>query len=98
VSYGGVGERIIISPQFHRTHHALRATGRRSSNYGTALPWWDILFGTARFHDTTVETGDAGAEPALVNGSWGEQQIAGFRRMIRLARRSRGLPATKSAS
>ena len=52
-------------------------------------PWWDILFGTARFHDNTVETGDAGAEPALVNGSWGEQQLAGFRRMIRLARRGR---------
>lgn len=98
VSYGWLGERIVISPQFHRTHHALRAAGRRSSNYGTALPWWDILFGTARFRDTTVETGDAGAEPALVNGSWGEQQIAGFQRMIRLARRSRRLPATKSAS
>ena len=98
VSYGRVGERIVISPQFHRTHHALKAAGRRSSNYGTALPWWDMLFGTARFHDSTVETGDAGAEPALVSGSWGEQQAAGFRRMIRLGRRGRGLLAGKSGS
>ena len=35
----------------------------------------------------TVETGDAGAEPALVNGSWGAQQSAGFRRMMRLGKR-----------
>lgn len=98
VSYGWLGERIFISPQFHRTHHALKAAGRRSSNYGTALPWWDMLFGTARFDDTAIETGDAGAEPALVSGSWGEQQAAGFRRMIRLGRRGRGLTAGKSAS
>jgi sterol desaturase/sphingolipid hydroxylase (fatty acid hydroxylase superfamily) len=98
VRYGWIGERILVSPQFHRTHHALRAAGRRSCNYGTALPWWDILFGTARFQDNTVETGDAGAERALVNGSWGEQQRAGFRRMIRLARRSRKTPAIRTAS
>jgi len=85
--YGWLGERIFVSPQFHRTHHALRAAGRRSTNYGTALALWDVLFGTARFHDATVETGDAGAEPALVNGSWGAQQRAGIRRMMRLARR-----------
>jgi sterol desaturase/sphingolipid hydroxylase (fatty acid hydroxylase superfamily) len=98
VNYGWRGGHIFISPQFHRTHHALRAAGRRSCNFGTALPWWDILFGTARYHDSTVETGDAGAEPALVNGSWGEQQRAGFRRMVRLARRGRKTAAVRTAS
>lgn len=98
VTYGWLGERIFISPQFHRTHHALKAAGRRSANYGTALPWWDILFGTARFNDATVETGDAGAEPALVSGSWGEQQTAGVRRMIRLGRRGNSLVTRRSAS
>jgi sterol desaturase/sphingolipid hydroxylase (fatty acid hydroxylase superfamily) len=97
VSYGWLGEHVLISPRFHRTHHALRAAGRRSCNFGTALSWWDILFGTARFRDNTVETGDAGAEPALVNGSWGEQQRAGFRRMIRLARRGRKITAARTA-
>jgi sterol desaturase/sphingolipid hydroxylase (fatty acid hydroxylase superfamily) len=98
VSYGRMGERILISPQFHRTHHALRAAGRRSSNYGTALPWWDMLFGTAKFRDNTVETGDAGADPAMVKGSWGEQQRAGIRRMIRLARRVKKAPAVRTVS
>ncbi len=58
---------------------------------------WDIAFRTARFRDNTVETGDAGAEPALVNGPWGEQQLAGFRRMIRLARRGKKAPAMRAA-
>ena len=48
---------------------------------------WDISFGTARFRDNTIETGDAGAEPALVNGSWGAQQLAGFRRMNQVLER-----------
>jgi sterol desaturase/sphingolipid hydroxylase (fatty acid hydroxylase superfamily) len=97
VGYGWLGEHIFISPQFHRTHHALRAAGRRSCNFGTTLSLWDISFGTARFRDHTVETGDAGAERALVDGSWGEQQVAGFRRMLRLARRARKTPATRAA-
>lgn len=88
ISYGWLGDRILVSPRFHRTHHALKAAGRRSCNFGTALPWWDMLFCTARFRDNTVETGDAGAEPVMATGSWAQQQAAGFRRMVRLARRA----------
>lgn len=98
ISYGWLGERIFISPRFHRTHHALKAAGRRSCNFGTALSWWDMAFGTARFGDHTVETGDAGAEVAMVSGSWGQQQAAGFRRMIRLSRRGRRSRAVRAAS
>ncbi len=98
ISYGWLGDRILVSPRFHRTHHALKAAGRRSCNFGTALPWWDMLFGTARFHDNTVETGDSGAEPAMVTGSWGQQQAAGFRRMVRLARIARKARAVRASS
>jgi sterol desaturase/sphingolipid hydroxylase (fatty acid hydroxylase superfamily) len=98
ISYGWLGDHILISPRFHRTHHALKAAGRRSCNFGTALSWWDILFGTAKFRDNTVETGDAGAEPAMVTGSWGEQQAAGFRRMVRLGRRARKSHAARAES
>jgi sterol desaturase/sphingolipid hydroxylase (fatty acid hydroxylase superfamily) len=98
LSYGWLGSHIFVSPRFHRTHHALRAAGRRSCNFGTALSLWDILFKTARFNDNTVETGDAGAEPALVNGTWAEQQAAGFRRMVRLARRAKKTAAVGTAS
>jgi sterol desaturase/sphingolipid hydroxylase (fatty acid hydroxylase superfamily) len=98
ITYGWLGEHVLVSPGFHRTHHALRAAGRRSSNYGTALSVWDILFSSARFGDNTVETGDAGAEPALVGGSWGAQQAAGLRRMVRLGHRGRKPSAVRTAS
>jgi sterol desaturase/sphingolipid hydroxylase (fatty acid hydroxylase superfamily) len=98
LGYGWIGSHILVSPRFHRTHHALRAAGRRSCNFGTTLSLWDILFRTARYNDNTIETGDAGAEPALVNGSWAEQQAAGFRRMIRLGRRGRKTAAAGAAS
>jgi sterol desaturase/sphingolipid hydroxylase (fatty acid hydroxylase superfamily) len=98
IDYGWLGDHILVSPQFHRTHHALKAAGRRRCNFGTALSWWDILFGTARFHDNTVETGDAGAEPAMVAGSWRQQQAAGFHRMWRLALRARKTRAARASS
>jgi sterol desaturase/sphingolipid hydroxylase (fatty acid hydroxylase superfamily) len=98
ISYGWLGDRILIAPRFHRTHHALKAAGRRSCNFGTALSWWDQIFGTAKFQDHTVETGDAGAEPAMFKGSWAEQQAAGFRRMVRLARRGRKAHAARAIS
>jgi sterol desaturase/sphingolipid hydroxylase (fatty acid hydroxylase superfamily) len=98
ISYGWLGDHIFVSPGFHRTHHALRAAGRRSCNFGTAFSLWDILFGTAKFYENTIETGDAGAEPSLVNGSWGEQQAAGFRRMVRLARRGKKAAAVRTVS
>ena len=96
ISYGWLGDRVFVSPRFHRTHHALKAAGRRSTNFGTALSWWDQIFGTAKFHDHTIETGDAGAERAMVTGSWGEQQAAGLRRMVRLARRGRKTPTPRT--
>ena len=98
ISYGWLGDHIFISPRFHRTHHALKAAGRRSCNFGTALSWWDQIFGTAKFNDLTIETGDAGAEPAMITGSWGEQQAAGFRRMVRLARRARKAHTARTTS
>lgn len=57
--FGPVGERLWISPRFHRRHHAVgigheaRAPIRnpkvKGNNFGVLLPWWDMLFGTANF-------------------------------------------------
>jgi hypothetical protein len=44
-----------------------------------------MLFRTADFSRGFVETGDPTAEPALVNGSYLQQQRAGLRRMMALA-------------
>jgi sterol desaturase/sphingolipid hydroxylase (fatty acid hydroxylase superfamily) len=63
--FGRIGERVWISPRFHRLHHAIgvgheddragpQLVGGRSPplgghNFGVLLPWWDVLFGTASF-------------------------------------------------
>ena len=81
VSFGLIGERLLISPRFHRAHHGVLAYGRRSCNYGAVLPWWDIAFGTADFSADYVPTGDPSGEEALATGSWLAQQRSGLRRL-----------------
>ena len=85
LSFGRVGERLLISPRFHRAHHGVLAAGQRSANYGAILPWWDMLFRTADFDRAYVQTGDPSAEEALATGSYAQQQWAGLRRMARMA-------------
>jgi sterol desaturase/sphingolipid hydroxylase (fatty acid hydroxylase superfamily) len=87
INFGWLGERLLISPRFHRAHHATTAAGRESVNYGSVLPWWDMLFGTADFSPEYARTGDPGAEEALATGSYGAQQWAGLRRLLRGGRR-----------
>jgi len=82
--FGRLGERLLVSPRFHRAHHGVTAAGLVSVNYGAVLPWWDIVFGTADFSREFVVTGDPTAEEALATGSFVEQQWAGLRRMLGL--------------
>lgn len=83
VSFGWIGDRLLISPRFHRTHHGIRAAGRSSNNYGAIFPFWDMLFGSADFSHAYRHTGDPSAEEAMATGTWMQQQVAGFRRMFR---------------
>ncbi len=61
--FGRVGERLWVSPRFHRLHHAI-GIGHESPNqvlgghnFGVLLPWWDMLFGTANFEKRFDATG-----------------------------------------
>ena len=83
VSFGWLGERLVVSPRFHRAHHGVPAAGQDSANYGAVLPWWDMLFRTADFSADFVPTGDPTAEEAMVTGTYLAQQWAGIRRMLR---------------
>ncbi len=38
-------DRIAANPEFHHWHHASEADAV-GHNYGAALPWWDLAFGT----------------------------------------------------
>jgi len=64
VSFGWWGERLWVSPRFHRTHHGVgighETHGAHSlggHNFGVLLPWWDMLFGTADFGPRFEPTG-----------------------------------------
>jgi len=64
--FGPLGERLWVSPRFHRRHHSIgighesQAQGRTvlgGCNFGVLLPWWDMLFGTADFSPRYDDTG-----------------------------------------
>lgn len=64
VWFGRVGERLWVSPRFHRLHHSVgighESAGRQTlggANFGVLLPWWDMLFGTANFEKRFDPTG-----------------------------------------
>jgi len=50
LSFGRVGERLLVSPRYHRWHHALELPAghqyRYGCNFAVLLPLWDQLFGT----------------------------------------------------
>jgi sterol desaturase/sphingolipid hydroxylase (fatty acid hydroxylase superfamily) len=73
----GWADRLLISPKFHRRHHAIAAAGRRSCNYGAVFPFWDMAFGTADFSAGYLPTGDLKAPEALATGNYFAQQWAG---------------------
>lgn len=100
VHFGRIGERLMVSPRYHRLHHAIgighEAHGQGTlggCNFAVLFPVWDIVFGTARFGDTFEATGVRDQLPApqgvdrdYGHGFW-EQQWMGVKRMIEFSRR-----------
>ena len=95
LSFGRLGERLWVSPRFHRLHHAIglghESRGARTlggHNFGVLLPWWDMLFRTGNFeprYDATgirdqVEPDAQGRVRDYGRGFW-QQQWLGLRRM-----------------
>lgn len=78
LSFGWLGDRILVSPRFHRIHHGLPAAGRVSCNYAAVFPIWDIIFGTANFADAYPATGDRHAPEAMATGGYLAQQWGGL--------------------
>jgi sterol desaturase/sphingolipid hydroxylase (fatty acid hydroxylase superfamily) len=76
LSFGPL-EPILVSPRFHRLHHALRAAGHNSCNYAGVFSLWDVIFRTADFSPVFLPTGDPTAPEALATGGYLEQQICG---------------------
>jgi len=96
VSYGAWGERLWVSPRFHRLHHAI-GLGHESQpklgdqpavlgghNFGVLLPWWDVMFGTANFDRRFEATGirDQVEEGRDYGKGFWSQQRLGMKRLM----------------
>ncbi|MDN3566371.1 sterol desaturase family protein [Paeniroseomonas aquatica] len=82
LSFGRVGERLLVSPRFHRLHHGELSAGATGKNYAVLLPVWDWVFGTADWRrDAYPRTGVPGAAEGLASGGWLRQQWMGLRGM-----------------
>jgi sterol desaturase/sphingolipid hydroxylase (fatty acid hydroxylase superfamily) len=87
LDFGALGERLLVSPRFHRTHHGIFSAGDRGVNYGVLLPVWDWVFGTADFRRHHYpRTGDPSGPEVLARGGWVRQQLAGLARLGRAIR------------
>ena len=97
-SFGRLGERLLISPRFHRLHHSIgighESDGRGTlggHNFGVLLPVWDMLFRTSNFESRFDATGvrDQLAEEGgrdYGDGFW-HQQWLGLARLFTAFRR-----------
>ena len=93
VGFGWLGSRLLVSPRFHRTHHAI-GVGHESAgpgtlgghNFSVLFPVWDVLFGTARFDGRFEPTGirdqlpEAGGRD-YGRGFWAQQRL-GLLRLV----------------
>jgi len=60
VHFGWIGERLLVSPAFHRRHHAIGYGHEGTTygcNFGVLLPWWDILFRSVSWNRELDPTG-----------------------------------------
>jgi len=85
LSFGRIGDRLLVSPRFHRTHHGVgigHEGARYGCNFATLFPLWDMLFGTANFAYRGTATG---ISDQLQGRDYGEsflsQQWLGLKRL-----------------
>ena len=90
VWFGRVGERLWVSPRFHRLHHSIgighETAGKQTlggHNFGVLLPWWDMLWGTANFELRFDATGvrDQVEEGRDYGRGFWSQQWLGLKRL-----------------
>lgn len=91
VSFGRIGERLWVSPRFHRLHHSIglghESAGRQTlggHNFGVLMPVWDVLFGTANFENRYDPTGirDQVEQNRCYGRGFWSQQWSGLRRLM----------------
>jgi len=89
--WGGLAERLVVSPSYHRLHHAIgygHEGAARGCNFAVLFPVWDIVFRTADWRPGFVPTGirDQLEGRDYGSGFWAQQWLA----LGRIAHRVRG--------
>jgi sterol desaturase/sphingolipid hydroxylase (fatty acid hydroxylase superfamily) len=96
LSFGAIGERLLVSPRYHRLHHTI-GVGHESlgpgslggHNFAALFPLWDVVFRSARFDERYDATGirdqlpEAGGRD-YGRGFWAQQWLG----LLRLAGRA----------
>ena len=92
LSFGWLGERLLVSPRYHRWHHAVELPEgqqyRYGCNFAILFPIWDRLFGTQYHGAGLPPTGvhsPALASPAHADHFWIQQKdgLVGLARALR---------------
>ncbi|HCZ13084.1 MAG TPA: hypothetical protein DHV85_00490 [Candidatus Accumulibacter sp.] len=80
LSFGRIGELLLVSPRYHRWHHAIDLPAGRQyrfgCNFAILLPIWDQLFGTQYRGQTMPPCGLRQGplpESAARSGFWQQQ-------------------------
>jgi len=77
---------LLVSPRFHRLHHALASPSERhihDHNFAPVFPIWDILFGTAIYDGKYRPTGVDDPRVDRDNGrGWIAQQVTVLGRFL----------------
>jgi sterol desaturase/sphingolipid hydroxylase (fatty acid hydroxylase superfamily) len=83
LDFGPLLSRWLVSPRFHREHHAIGADERQNVNFAVLFPVWDRLAGSARFDGGRQPTGvrDQLAGRDYGRGFWAQQWL-GLRRLV----------------
>ena len=93
LTFGWLGERLLVSPRYHRVHHAI-GLGHESAGAGTLgghnfavlFPVWDMLFRTANFELRFDPTGVRDQLPEAGGRDYGRgfwvQQWLGLKRLV----------------
>ncbi len=88
ISFGAVGERLVVSPRFHRVHHAigLGHEGKTHGvNFAVLFPIWDVIFKTANFANHYPATGVRDQQQGVNYGvGFWQQQWYGVKRLVRV--------------
>ena len=107
VYFGWLGERLLVSPTFHRRHHAIGFGHEGTTygcNFGVLFPWWDMIFRSVSWNRELEPTGIRDQLPVAEapGRDYGDgffaQHLLAFKRIGERIRSHRGMRAPDSDS